>query len=164
MKNFLGIFAFLLFFSTAHSLNLSAPSGVNIAEKETSFPATIENNSSREHALSVSFFSPTVHRIENKPLTIKANSSAVIKIFLQQNNSLTGSYASTLSVRLGDETKSKSIALFFKESKQDIPATGFFSLANLFTSENLLNLFLAIIAAILLIAFIARYTKMVASK
>ncbi len=162
VKKQIAVFAAtVLFFSLiASALSVSIPSNVTGGTEETRFFATIENTSAEEKGLSVSYSSPAKHRLFNVPSTIRANSSATIEIILEPTPELNGAvYSTALTVKLGDETKTRQVNVEFTGTgKQETP-TGFFALPNILAPENALNILLAIIAAILLIAFIARFTK-----
>lgn len=159
------ILVFLLYFSLAVSaLSLSAPSAVSVRETETRFFATIENTSGTENLLTVSYSAPVQYRLIDVPSTIAGNNSATIEIVLLPNSELAGTvYASTLTAKLGNETASRQVNIAFEGARKP-SAAGFFSLASLLSAENALNIALVIIAAILLIAFIARFTKRVSAK
>lgn len=161
------ILAFLMHFSLASSaISLNAPSTVTVNGPETRFFATIENTSSSELGLAVFFSSPAPHRLVNVPSTIPANRAAVIEIVLEPTEDRAGTvYASTLTARLGEETASRQITLVFGEAKKTLAVpTGLVALETIISQENTLNIALALTAAILLIAFIARFTKRISPK
>lgn len=155
--------ALVLLVNNASALSVSAPEKVTVFSTPSSFPVIIENNSSQEHAIRISFSSPTEFEIKNSSGTIPANSSRRIEIILQPKPLLEEStYSSTLNVSLGEEKTAKKIGIAFASPAQK--PTGLFALAETVAAENQLDIILIIIAGVLLIAFIARFTKRIAQK
>ena len=162
----------LLIATSVSAIRVTIPSEVVVAEGQvTQFPIMIENTSSHEKGLIVSYSAPTQNRFLNVPQTIAGGDTIEIIVELQPNNSLTGSvYKSSVNVKLSDESAVRTNALIFVPGQvistpntptPNTPTTGFFTLG-LLGNDSLLNIVLILVAAVLLLAFIARFVKRVA--
>jgi len=148
---------------SASAFLLEAPSGAFIF---------VKNDSPIDKTLDVRFFSPATSDLLGVPDVIQANSESKFTLRIYPAKGLEGqTYESTLVVSLDNEKAVRTISLAFKnpafqrpvpvpEQNQDsgigFISAGFVSLAAI-GSENALTIVLVIIAAILLIAFIARF-------
>jgi hypothetical protein len=162
----------LLMATNVSAIRVTIPSEVVVMEGQvTQFPIMIENTSSHEKGLVISYSAPTQNRFLNVPQTIAGGESVEITVELQPNNSLTGSvYTSSVNVKLSDESAVRTNALIFVPAQTintpntptpNTPTTGFFSLG-LVGNDSILNIILILVAAVLLLAFIARFVKRVA--
>ena len=171
MRKCLAAFALLLLLSSASAIDLRLPSTIVVQQEQKEIPVTILNDSGREQDYSIEFLAPFSAVATPSFGTLAEGKSITASLSVKPEESLEGStYEANLIVKLGQETVSRNIRVIFKEEeKQEGSGTnglGFFSLAGfstlstaIFTPENMLNGFLALIAAVLLIAFIARFVK-----
>ncbi len=176
---------FLFVFSFASAASVEVPSDVYFFEKPTAFPVEIVNDSPVRKSLSVEFFAPVDFEYIDSPSSLPGDSEQRVALVLYPKSSFTGSsYLSTLVVKLGDKTFVKSVKLHFNEKKEqeqgnegtegngdeedeeDSLLTGFFSFFafDFLGFELLLDILLVILASILLIAFISRYSKRVVQR
>ncbi|MDD5148055.1 MAG: hypothetical protein PHH08_01170 [Candidatus ainarchaeum sp.] len=170
------LFFSVVLIANAGAFNVEAPGSMIVFDSPRDFFVTVKNDSPIEQALKVRFFSPAISNLSYIPAKISGNSKADFSITINPSKSLEGqAYESTLIVELGNEKIIRTIDLSFKKHIVSAPApepqpssgvdlaaisSGFFSLAA-FGSENALIIALAFIAAILLIAFIARFVRRV---
>jgi|SRR3989338_7362777 len=157
---------------SASAFLLEAPSGAFIFDSPRDFWIIVKNDSPIDKTLDVRFFSPATSDLLGVPDVIQANSESKFTLRIYPAKGLEGqTYESTLVVSLDNEKAVRTISLAFKnpafqrpvpvpEQNQDsgigFISAGFVSLAAI-GSENALTIVLVIIAAILLIAFIARF-------
>ena len=162
--------AFVLLLSTAHAFSISAPSDVNISGTDGYFYIDITNDSGEMQDIKVEFFTPAQKEI-SAPLSVAPNTTSSAKIRLYNDYDADTTIASKLEVYMGKEMESKEINVRFSGNKG--AANGgvlgaFFSLgafsletANFTLIEWALFWFLVIIAAVLLVAFVARVARRV---
>ncbi|MDD5163406.1 MAG: hypothetical protein PHD95_04320 [Candidatus ainarchaeum sp.] len=163
------VFCFFLI-GSASAFNVDAPGSIIVFDSPRDIWITVANDSPIEQNLDIKFFSPAVSNLPYVPARIGPYSEAKFAITIFPSNELFGkTYDSTLIVSLGSDKIIRTIGLSFKKTIVPVPApgppgngnpisAGLFSLAA-FGSENALNIALAFIAAILLIAFIARFVR-----
>jgi hypothetical protein len=175
----LALFALLLSASCS-ALKVSAPSTIVVETGQKNVPIIIENDSTFDQSFEVSFSAPFEFEITPSEGTLEAGRETVVTFSVsQQPETQETNYQGTLEVRLGQDKAFRKLDILFKEGNTPIigpdqlPSpgnltglisfAGFYSWATgLFTMQNLVNFALIIIAAILLIAFIARFLKRVA--
>lgn len=165
------VFCFFLI-GSASAFNVDAPRSIIVFDSPRDIWITVKNDSPIEQNLDVKFFSPAISNLPYVPARIGPYSEAKFAITTLPSNELFGkTYDSTLIVSLGSDKIIRTIGLSFKKSATPAPvpaqqpsndvnqiSAGLISLAA-FGSENALNIALAFIAAILLIAFIARFVR-----
>jgi len=165
------VFCFFLA-GSASAFNVDAPGSIIVFDSPRDIQITVTNDSPIEQNLDIKFFSPAISNLPYVPARIGPYSEAKFAITITPSPELFGkTYDSTLIVSLGSDKIIRTIGLSFKKSAVPVPApvpqpsnnvnpisAGLFSLAA-FGSENALNIALAFIAAILLIAFIARFVR-----
>lgn len=180
----------LLVLSCASALTISAPNVVDVQGSSTVIEVPIANDSAATADLSVKFFAPTEVRVV-APSVLYPQSSTTAKIWISNSFPTYTEITSTLEVKLGDEVQKKQITLrFFGQSKsQGNQASGdqnqgnfFGSLSGAFVSfgsaffsfgsfiqetmtfstmEWAVFIVLVIVAAVLLLAFIAKVVRRV---
>ncbi len=180
----LALFTLLLSLNCS-ALKVSAPSTIVVETGQKNVPIIIENDSTFNQSFEVSFSAPFEVEITPSQGSIEAAQETVVTFSVSQQPETSGmNYQGTLEVRLGQDKAFRKLDILFKEGRQpilgqdeipQIPSieniTGLASFAglyswagSLFTIQNLINAVLALVAAILLIAFIARFLKRVAVK
>jgi hypothetical protein len=141
---------------------------------------TVKNDSLFDQELRIEFFGPKnlgYEFVGVLPENVKAGTSKEIKVRFLPSKDLTGSeYRTQLVVWLGNKRFEKTISMEFaeplKEPKEEnkketqekktvkkTTALGFFGLASFFSARYLIDAVLVLVAAVLLIAFIARLVK-----
>ncbi len=159
---------------SASAFNVDAPGSIIVFDSPRDIWITVANDSPIEQNLDVKFFSPAISNLPYVPARIGPYSEAKFAITINPSAGLFGkTYESTLVVELGNEKIIRAIVISFKKNPvpEQVPAqqpesnlsfnpvaAGFASLA-VFDSGTALNLALVFIAAILLIAFIARFIR-----
>jgi len=166
----LAVFAAIvcLFASGAFAAIEGFPSTLDFYNKQQTITFRVSNTADSAKRVSVEFLSPMDANIA-APVSIAGKGDANVSITLYPTEGLIGqNYESTLVVRVGEEETRKVVKIFFNPAKPagfggiDSNAlnvsglVGFFSTPN---TELALTIVLAIIAAILLIAFIARLVR-----
>jgi|GEM_PF-1503128 len=160
-----GVLFLLVLFGTKGFAMVDAPANVVIADNN-SFIINITNDSSSVLPLSVNFYSPLNVSI-SAPSTINPNETVKAKITLSNSNNkykVGTQFESTLQVKMGSKIEQKPVTLTVAQGNNVLAA--FFSFGA-FTSEiEKFSMFewvafwvLIIIAAVLLLGFIARATK-----
>ncbi len=131
----------------------------------------VENRSSVSKELQINFATSADYDIGPYPNELRPHESRKVSITIYPEEGFEGSiFESKLIIKLGNETQVKNMIIEFKEtdnSDKDAGeialASGFFTLfgtaGNAGLSEIVFNVVLVVIAAILLIAFISRYTR-----
>ncbi len=178
------LFALLLSSGTS-ALIVDVPENIIIKEGQKQVQISISNDSAEAGQYRVEFLGPVEAGISQSSGEIAAFKTKKVTLSLAAEERLAGqTYESTLVVELGSEREVRKIRLFFRgqaaqgqEVQQGQPgfdlqwlSSGFFPLFNpnsmgsLLSFENILNALLAVVAAILLIAFIARLVKRLAVK
>lgn len=167
---------FLLLFSvSSNALVVDVPGNIIVQQDEKIVDIKIKNDSDYAQDFSVELSIPNAS-IDPSEGSLEAGESVTASLSISPEENLAGStYAGQLRVSMGEEKETREISVMFKEKataepKEEPapqPAAGFFALPDLsvfFTAENALNIVLAIVAAILLIAFIARLVKRLEAK
>ena len=164
---------FLLLFSvSANALQVDAPSTIVVQESQKDVRLTIRNDTESEQEYSVQFYAPFDAIVSPSFGRLDSGKSTISSLSIPRQEELEGSsYEASLEVQLGEEKSFRRLRVIFKESGKGeelgtaeadsglVSLAGFYSIAGIFTPENLLNVFLVFVAAILLIAFIARFVK-----
>ncbi len=171
-KSLLGLALILLLFSVgAHALYLNVASTIVVQDSQKDVPLTIGNDTEAEQDYSVQFYAPFDAIVSPSFGRLGSGKSTISSLSIPRQEDLEGSsYEATLEVRLGQEKAFRRLRVIFKEAGKEpgsatgadsglISLAGFYAIAGVFTPENLLNVFLVFVAAILLIAFIARFVK-----
>jgi len=162
----------LLFSANSHAVSLKLPSTIVVQQSQKDVLIELTNDGLEEQAYSLSFSVPNASIAQSHGM-IGAGETISAILSVKPGEKFEGStYEGSLEASVGDERAFKKVSVIFKEKEgiiEDINGManiGFFSLAgaaefavSLFTLENALNLGLALLAAILLIAFIARFVK-----
>jgi len=160
------LFLLVLFSAKGFAFSVDVPQSIEVSNSSF-FYATITNTSDESVPLIVNFFSPLKSTV-SVPSTIAPNSSVQAKVTLSNNNFKNGnSVSSTLEANFGGTIVQKQIILNFTNSKSDSGIlSSAFSFASFFLEVNSFNLFdwiifwvLVIVAAVLLVSFIARVRK-----
>ena len=149
----------------AGTLTISAPEQVNITDK-TSFFVDITSNSAQSEDLKVSFFAPTKVEV-SAPTIMGPNSTAKAKITVYGSKEAK-EISSKLEVMLGNSVQQKEVTLSYAAnpniSENFVGALfGFGSFVQEATNFSIMEWgvfwVLVIIAAVLLIAFVARVAR-----
>jgi hypothetical protein len=164
---------FVLFFlSTASAFTISAPEVIDVHNNETFF-VEVTNTTNQLQELNVAFFSPAETTI-SAPKNLSPNSTAKVKVTLNYSPKNYTEVLSKLEVKLGTGLEYKEILVRFYSDgtqPQQNPLAGDFFAGlfglTFFFQESLgysalewaLFIVLVIVAAILLVAFIARASK-----
>jgi hypothetical protein len=174
----LGLFLALLCLG-AQALSIGSPGTIIVQQGQKEFAVSITNDSASEQDFSLQFYTPFNTSVSPSSGKIGAGETAIAAITIPRQEELEGSaYNCLIEVRAGGEIASKEINVVFRAEEaapqggtenggEEFPTgeiasftTGLFSAASMaFTPENALNAVLALFAAILLIAFIARFVK-----
>ena len=162
------LFLLVIFSAKAMAFSVEAPSIVEVNDS-TSFFVTIINDTDSSVPIKTSFFSPLVSTV-SAPSEIAPNSSTQAEITLTNSNFSKGeTINSTVEVAFGDTVIQKVVSLSFTNTqKSSNLLSAAFGLGS-FISETsgftlldwLIFWFLVIVAAILLVSFIARVRKRV---
>jgi len=161
----------LLISSNVMAVSVTADSNVSINGKEDSFSIQITNDAYYARDLLVKLYTPAEYHV-TAPISVPANSTITATITVTNPYAEYTKTYSKLEVYLGKELSENDIILEFDPSAENSSASNNSSIAGLFglesfnsetTSFSLLDwaLFwiLTIIAAVLLVAFIARVVK-----
>jgi len=161
----------VLLVSGAHAGFVEAPATVVVNEEQKDFDVHIFNGGFSQEDYSVRLFGPFEAAITPSSGSVGGESAVTSTICILHEEGLVGStFEATLEVELGQFSESKRVRVMFKELEVPeetgaslagfVSLAGFYGAASMFlTMENMVNLVLVIIAAILLIAFIARFVK-----
>jgi hypothetical protein len=173
---------FLLFLAAnAAAFPVEIPGNINVFDAPKEVSLVIRNDSGTEKHFTVDFVAPARIELSEAEGTIPAGGFKKIYVTVfPREDLLEQTYETSLIVELGDEKIVKKVNIIFKPSffqeqdsaQEPTPVdfstlTGFFSFFSIpamnfgqyFSWETALNVFLVIVAAILLIAFIARFTR-----
>ena len=171
MKSLFAIIALIMLCVSASAIDVSSASTVYLYGEAKDLSVKIVNSDDALQQFEVDFSAPTQIEINQASGTIAANRSKTISVTIYPRSDLEGqTYQSKLEVTLGNQRYVKKVNLVFRGQQEQIgeeepiepgPITiGFFGLAMPEMSGELaLNIILILIAAILLIAFIARFVK-----
>ena len=173
------ILALLLMTSVVGAEVLELPSQASFYERPVELSFKARNDSAQTQAVTVDL-QVVKFTVLASPGTLNAGETGEVKLRLQPRNDLIGStYNATLTVRVGAQETRKEIRLSFEKAKQAMnkepekpappragfPLAGFVVLPSLGVFNGaILNIALAVIAALLLISFIARFTKRIMQK
>ncbi len=174
-KHSLAILALLLICSNVLASSIGVPGTIYLYEEKNSTTITIENSESYSQNFELEAIFPTAISLSRESGTISANRGTSLTITIQPRAGLIGqTYEGKVIATIGEEEISRPMRIVFRKAKaaDKTPAdpepsnntgsatTGFFTVASPnAVSDLLLNAFLGLVAAILLIAFIARFTK-----
>jgi hypothetical protein len=153
------------------ALEINAPEEVIIEGQEKYFLVEITNTSEQPLALEINFYAPTETQV-SAPKQIAGNSKVTAKIFVK-NPGWNKEINSKLEVFLDEEKEETFITLKFNPNQAEVSTeqitgafTALFGLntfleeaTNFGSLEYVLLFVLILVAAVLLIAFIARITK-----
>ena len=149
--------------TTANALTFNELNTAEIKGDNYTLEFEITNPTNKTQTLQANIASPTKTKLEyNK--TIKPNQIQTIKIQFQDTKKLIGEkYSSEIQIKIGNKTYKKNITLLFQEKKPNQIQLNLAGLATItpIAIELSINLFLTLIAAILLISFLARFIKRV---
>ena len=178
------LFAAVLFVAfSASAASVEASSDVFFFEEPNALVVEVLNDSDARKSLSIEFYAPLDFEFVDNTDSLPAHGRQRVAIVMHPRKDLLGSsYLSTLIVKVGEQTFVRAIELHFKEKKAEEPSdgkegnkgeesdetalAGLFSLISLdwISAELVLDVFLVIVAAVLLLAFISRYSKRVSQK
>jgi len=177
-KCFCAIALLLLFCSVStHAISVDFPLTIIIQQAQKDLPITIRNEEEIAQDFSARLIAPFEAFVSPSIGSLGAGKSTILSLSVSPSEELKGnSFETTLEIQIGEEKVFKNVRIIFKkaveedkenEDQQGI-GTGMFSFAafgaftaSIFTPENALNAVLAVVAAILLIAFISRFVKRV---
>lgn len=171
----LSAFLLLLFSASCSALAVDSPANIFVQQEQRAVLVSITNDSSFEQSYSVDFYSPVGAFVSPSSGKIAAGKTVSATLSVSPDESLVGStYAGTLAVEMGDESAFRNVNIVFKEAAEEgggngegpgnFSFAGFFSFfEGVLSLENLLDLVLIFIAAVLLIAFISRLVRRVNS-
>lgn len=171
-KEWLAVIALLLLvlFSTkGFALQMNAPESIIVSDRNV-LTVDLVNDSNRVADISVKFFSPSKYEI-TAPTKLNPNSSGKAKITIFNDALLEQEVNATIEARVGKEIVQKEVRIVFTRSRLgDIGANlaGMFSFAAFGAETQAFTLgdwfafwILVIIAAVLVIAFVARLGRRV---
>ncbi|MDP2974409.1 MAG: hypothetical protein Q8N60_05130 [Candidatus Diapherotrites archaeon] len=174
-KSIYALALFLLLFSAGcQALILTETGTIVVQQDERNVDVKIRNDSDSAQDFTIELSIPNAS-IDPSEGSLDAGESVTALLSISPEENLAGStYYGQLRVMIGEEQERKEIRVMFKGEEAEEPKeepkpnpSGFFALPNLsalFTAENALNVVLALVAAILLIAFIARLVKRLEAK
>ncbi len=168
----------LLFGSiSAHAIYVNSPSTIIIQQEQKDLPVTIRNDEEIAQEFSAKIFAPFNAFVSPSSGSLGAGKSTILSLSISPSEELEGnSFETTLEIQIGEEKVFKNVRVIFKKAIEDGEenasgqsiGTGLFTFANfetftasIFTPENAINAVLAVVSAILLIAFISRFVKRV---
>jgi len=172
----MALLAALIFITaSASAFTVESPNNVFVFESEKEITIRVFNDSSVQKSLDVKFYSPAHSELIGVQEKIQADSHSSFSIRLLPREDLAGqTYESTLEIELGNTKIIRKIDISFKKPSgessiimapvppvsPDFNAIGAgFATLGMIGMENALNIVLGIIAAVLLIAFIARFLR-----
>ncbi len=176
MKYLFAFLAFMIICLGTWAVDIEAPNTIYLYDEAKEVNIRLTNDSDSSQDFSIEFSAPTQFELSAYSGTIPAGKSKNITLTLFPRSDLEGqTYESKLDVEAGSSRKVKMLHIVFRgtaekgeeetgngEDGTEIDAvTGFFTMFAMpeITSGLLLNSALALIAAVLLIAFIARFVK-----
>ena len=170
MKQILLIIALAMFFVSASALLIEAPSDVNIVG-EKSFSVTVSNESGFDKEISIYLYPSSALSSANIPEIIPAESQKSFSVKAVSSEELVGnSFEGTILVVSGNEEAIAKVVLNFQRENNlateisVVPLSGlalFSGFEGFSLTDWAILALLIIIAAILLIAFIARFVRRV---
>ncbi|MDP6670652.1 MAG: hypothetical protein QGI60_02445 [archaeon] len=176
MRYLFAVIALMTVFASAYAADVDSPGTVYLYDEAKEINVKIVNSEETAQDFSVEFTAPTRFEVNQDSGTVAGNRTKTVSITVFPRSDLVSqTYQSKLEITLGDKKFVKNINLVFRaqqgetpptiqapeEPETTNPAVGFFTLGAMpaLTPELALNVVLGLIAAILLIAFIARFTK-----
>ena len=175
-KCFAALALFVLFFSvSSNALVVDVSGNIIVQQDEKSVDVKIKNDSDYAQDFTIELSIPNAS-IDPSEGSLEAGESVTASLSISPEENLAGStYSGQLRVMMGAKQERREIKAMFKKKAAEKPAeepeqpgpASFFALPDLsalFTAENALNIVLAIVAAVLLIAFIARLVKRLEAK
>ncbi|MFH1240696.1 MAG: hypothetical protein V1672_05825 [Candidatus Diapherotrites archaeon] len=163
--------ALLISSVSAMELKTYVPNPVYIFDSPKEITFVVENRSSVSKELQINFATSADYDISNYPSELRPHESRKVSMTIYPEKGFEGSvFESQLIINLGNETQVTNMIIKFRGTENSEEAvgeialaSGFFTLfgaaSNAGLSEIVFNVVLVVIAAILLIAFISRYTK-----
>ncbi len=174
-KSLCAIALILLFCSvSAQAIYINSPSTIIIQQEQKDLPVTIRNDEEIAQDFSAKLIAPFEAFVSPSSGSLAVGQSTILSLSISPSEEFEGnSFETTLEIQIGEETAFKNVRVIFKETIEEeeeiVPqsiGTGLFNFADfgnftesVFTLENALNAVLAVVAAILLIAFISRFVK-----
>jgi len=166
MKRLFAFSALIVLFASVLAVTVDAPGTIHVYEKAKEAAIYITNQSQSIESFSIEFNAPARFELSASSGSIAAGETKKVYLTIQPDESLNGqTYENMLEVRVGDEKVVRKIRIAFRETNEsqgthgtEFNPAGFFALPAI-SSGLALNIALAIVAAILLIAFIARFVK-----
>jgi len=174
-KYFAALALFLLLFSAGcQALIVNETGTIVVQQDKKSVDVKIKNDSDETQDFTIELSIPNASIDPSEGSLEAGESITAILSITPDENLVSSTYSGQLRVMIGEEQERKEIRVMFKGEEAEEPKeepkpnpTGFFALPNLsalFTVENALNVVLALVAAVLLIAFIARLVKRLEAK
>lgn len=175
-KCFIAIVMLILLSTSCFAASVSAPATIIVQQEQKQVSISITNSSDAETAeYQVGFSGLFESVLTPSSGNIAAGETVSLALTIMPDERLEGSsYDIVLEASVGEEKIFKNIRVIFKEAVKEGAGeettsegnTALFSLAGIgsgigmfFSFENVLNIVLIVAAAILLIAFIARFVK-----
>ena len=161
-----------MFCLNAMAISVEAPTTVYLYGEEKEVLLRVSNQEDFSQNFEAKAIFPTAAGLDRYSGSIAANKSTNLRLSIHPDEALVGqTYEGRVEITLGEEKFVKIVRLVFRgqkeaeengETEESNKGTtaGLFALASLaLTPELALNIMLGFIAAILLIAFIARFVK-----
>lgn len=170
MRTILAVaFVLVLLSAGSHAAFLEAPATVVVNGEQKEFSVIVWNDGLYEADYSLRLFGPFEAAVNPSSGVLAGESAVTSNITILNDDALEGSnFEARLEAKVGEVTIARDVRILFKSSGEEISSegsglislAGFYGVAvSLFTAENLLNLVLAVVAAVLIIAFVARFIK-----
>jgi|TARA_B100002003_G_C13880617_1_gene429934 hypothetical protein len=176
MRYLFALIALMTICTLAYAANVDSPGTVYLYDEAKEISVNIVNSDETAQPFSVEFTAPTPFEVSQESGTVAGNKTKTVSITVFPRSDLVSqTYQSKLEISLGDKKFVKNINLVFRAPQGEIPPTnqvpeepettsstvGLFALGAMpaLTPELAFNVVLGLIAAVLLIAFIARFTK-----
>ena len=158
------VFLFLL--AQPSAMSISVPTDTNVTTASGTFFINVTNDSASQKDLKVTVFAPIKTEI-SAPLSIGANSTIPVAIKVYNNFPVKTSLSSKVEVNLGSETAIKEMTMNFTPVSNNSSGLGALFSFGIFSDEMahftlidwLVFIVLVLIAAVLLVAFVAKLTK-----
>ncbi|MCD6434301.1 MAG: hypothetical protein J7L14_01690 [Candidatus Diapherotrites archaeon] len=160
------VFLALFLLTASFATNIEVPSVIFVNDKPKNIWVTIYNDADYTRSLKVEFFAPIDYQIAEYPTEVIANGRVDVRITVYPMEKQNVSYDALLKVKLGNEVIKKIIRISFlsraeqpqQQAETSTAPTGLFGLTN---EEIFLDIGLFIVAILLMLAFISRYTRLV---
>jgi len=163
------LFFILLIGAYGNALTISAPEKISVTDKAT-FYVKLTNDSASAVNVNVNFYSPVKSEVF-APKKVLLNSTSESKIIVYNSNNLNEDVEATVEAMVGEEAERSVVILSFQSKNitgLESAVGAFFSigtfneeLAKLSPIEWIVFWILVIVAAVLLVAFIARVNRRV---